>query len=72
MSIEDIKKFAKQKNILISDSDSLILYNYIKNHYMDFLEKEDILIRELKNKLSPNTFKEAYKLYLEYKIKYLS
>ena len=29
------------------------------------------IINELKEKLEPNTFKEAYKLYLEYKIKYL-
>ena len=72
MTIDDIKNFAIKKNINISDSDSLILYTYAKNHYEDFLNgKDDILIKELKEKLSPNTFKEAYKLYLEYKIKYL-
>ena len=73
LTINDIKTFAKKKNINISDYDSLILLDYAKNHYNDFLNGNDTkLINELKNKLSPNIFKEAYKLYLEYKIKYLS
>ena len=73
LTVNDIKDFARDKNINISDNDALILYTYAKNNYEDFLNGNDeCLIRELKNKLSPNTFKECYKLYLEYKIKYLS
>ncbi len=72
MSLNDIKNFAIKKNINISDTDAIILYTYAKNHYQDFLNGNDTnLIWELKEKLSPNAFKEAYKLYLEYKIKYL-
>ena len=73
MSVDDIKKYAKTKNIIISDNDAFILFTYAKNHYEDFLNgNDDLLIKDLKEKLSPNTFKECYKLYLEYKIKYLS
>ena len=73
MTVDDIKNYAKKKNIEISNSDALILYSYAKNYYEDFLNGNDeYLIKELKSKLNPNTFKEAYKLYLEYKIKYLS
>ncbi len=32
LSVEDIKNYAKIKNINISDSDAIILYTYIKNH----------------------------------------
>lgn len=72
MSLEDIKTFAKKKNIIITDTDAIILYTYAKNHYQEIMEgNDDKIIKELKNKLSPNCFKEAYKLYLEYKIKYL-
>lgn len=72
ISIEDIKNFANKKNINITEKEAIILYTYAKNHYQDFLSgKEEQLINELKNNLSPNTFKEAYRLYLEYKIKYL-
>lgn len=72
LTVDDIKNFAKLKNINISDSEALILYTYAKNNYQEFLNgKDDLLIKEIKSKLSPNVFKEAYKLYLEYKIKYL-
>ncbi len=73
LTVDDIKLFAKKKNIDISDSDALILYTYIKNNYQDALSgNDDKLIKELKNKLNPDTFKAAYRLYIEYKIKYLS
>lgn len=72
LTIEDIKKYAKKKNINITDSDAVIIYTYTKKYYQDVLNGNDkLLIKELKERLSPNTFKEAYKLYLEYKIKYL-
>ena len=72
LTIDDIKNFAMNKNISITHDDAIILYTYAKNHYQDFLKNNaDIFIKELKEKLSPNCFKEAYKLYLEYKIKYL-
>ena len=73
LTVKDIKNYAKKKNIDISDSDALILFTYIKNHYEEAFSGNDLhLIKELKEKLSPNVFKESYKLYLEYKIKYLS
>lgn len=72
LTVDDIISFAILKNITITDKEAIILYSYAKNHYEDFLSGNDqVLIKELKEKLSPNTFKDVYKLYLEYKIKYL-
>ena len=72
MNIEDIINFAKKRDIDLSYSEAMILYTYAKNHYQDFIKgNAESIIKELKKKLSPNTFKEAYKLYLEAKIKYL-
>ncbi len=72
LTIDDIKNYANKKNISITEYDAIILYTYAKKYYQDFLEGNDeIIINELKEKLNPSTFKEAYKLYLEYKIKYL-
>ena len=72
LTINDIKKFAIKKNINITDNDAIILFDYAKNYYQDILNGNDKdIINELKNKLSPNVFKETYKIYLEYKIKYL-
>lgn len=72
LEVKDIKVFAKKKNINITESDAIILYTYVKKHYQEIIDGNDKeIIKELKERLSPNTFKEAYKLYLEYKIKYL-
>ncbi len=72
LTLDDIKIFANKKGLSITDNEALIIYTYAKNNYEEFLNgNDDKLIKELKDKLSSNTFKEAYKLYLEYKIKYL-
>ena len=72
MNIQDIINFSKKKNIAITYSEAMILYTYAKKYYKEFLHDNPTnIIKELKDKLSPNTFKEAYKLYLEAKIKYL-
>ena len=72
LTVDDVKNFAKLKNINISDSDAIILYNYAKNHYQELLNNDSKIIKEIKDQINPNTFKEVYKLYLEYKIKYFS
>ena len=72
MTIDDILNFAKKKNIQISYSEAMILYTYAKKYYKEFINNNPTnIIKELKNKLSSNTFKEVYKIYLEAKIKYL-
>ena len=72
MSVDDIIKFASKKGFNIPYSDAMILYTYAKKYYKEFINNNpENIIKELKEKLSPNTFKEAYKLYLEAKIKYL-
>ncbi len=73
LEVDDIKKFALKNNINISDTDAIILYTYAKKYYQEFINGDPTkIINELKEKLEPSTFKMAYKLYLEYKIKYLS
>ena len=72
LEVNDIKEFAKKKNIKISDTDAIILYTYAKKYYQEFISGNPVnLINEIKEKINPITFKEIYKLYLEYKIKYL-
>ena len=72
LTVDDIKNYAKLKNIMISESDAFILFDYAKKYYQELINGDECIIKELKEKLSPNTFKKAYRLYLEYKIKYLS
>ena len=72
MRVDDILNFAKKKDFELPYSDAIILYSYAKKYYKEFINNNpESIIKELKEKLSPNTFKKAYKLYLEAKIKYL-
>ena len=70
LTTEDIIEYGKKRNIDIPLSDAIILVSYAKKYYQKFLNnEEESIIKELKTKLSSNTYKEAYKLYIEYKIK---
>ncbi len=71
MTTQDIINFGNKKNITIPLSDATILLSYAKKYYKDFLNnKEQEIIKELKHELSPSIYKDLYKLYIEYKIKY--
>ena len=65
---EKIIKYCKSKDIDISFEDAKILYVYAKNYwrlfYRDYPEE---LIKELKEKLSPNTFDKLLKIYKDIK-----
>ena len=72
MNIDDILNYCKNNNIHISNSDALVLLSYAKKYYKEFLDDNpDKIIKEIKEKINPETFKEAYKLYIEMKLKYL-
>ena len=72
MTVKDIIQYAQKNNVLIDECDATILLIYAKKYYKDFISGNPTeIIRELKNKLSVNTFKEAYKMYIEAKMKYL-
>ena len=65
MNIQDIINYANKKGINIPYSDAMIIYSY-KDYYQEFIKgNTEKIIKELKEKLSPNTFKEAYKLYFQ-------
>ena len=67
---EDIKKYARNYNIDIKDDECKILYLYANNYWKDFYKDEPKeLINELKEKLSPNTFNDLYKIYKNAKSK---
>ena len=72
MSINDIMDYAKNNNIEISESDAIILHSYAKKYYKEFINgyPSDIL-KEIRKKINPLTYKRVYKLYIENKMKYL-
>lgn len=66
----DIKKYAKDYNINITDDECKVLYLYAKNYWKDFYKGEPKeLINEIKEKLNPATFNRLYKIYKDAKSK---
>ncbi len=72
LSVNDILNYAMKKNIKMEEYEAIIILSYAKKYYKELLHgNPQNVINELRDKLTPNTFKEAYKLYIEAKIKYL-
>ncbi len=64
---QDIINYAVKQNIHLTESETNIIYNYIKTKYKDFLNgKENELLLEIKQKVKNTTYQkieELYKLY---------
>ena len=72
MNINDIINYGQKNNINISFNDANTLLEYAKKHYKTFMYDDPTpLLKELKKKLEPNTYKEAYRLYIINKNKYM-
>lgn len=72
LTINDIVNYGLKNNVVIKEQDANTLLIYAKKHYKTFMYGDPTsLIKELKSKLEPNTYKEAYRLYLINKSKYL-
>ena len=71
LKIENINEYAKMQNIILINNEDEIIYNFIKNNYK-ILFKENYneeLIKELKCKLSFDTYIKINNLYKEAKEK---
>ena len=72
MNVDDILLYAKNNNLKLSYSDAIILHSYAKKYYKDFISGNPTnILKEIKEKIDPETYKQAYKLYIENKMKYL-
>lgn len=68
---ENISNFARTKNIILTDQEAKIIYDFIKTYYNELLEKNIYVFKYLKLKLNPNIYNKAIELYEEYSNKYL-
>ena len=66
-----IKEYGKKLNISLTDSETIILYQFIMKNYSEILEENETSFIELKKKLSPTLYTQLIKLYNENKTKYL-
>ena len=72
LTIDDIKRYAQKNNIYITNSEAIIIYNFIKENYLEVLNGHDEKIFALKSILRKDLYDTIIKLYIENKTKYLS
>lgn len=66
-----IKEYGKKVNIILNDSESNILYQFIMKNYSEILEGNEKSLEELKKKINPRLYQQLYILYQEAKEKYI-
>ena len=66
---DKIKEISLKNNIFLSDIELNIIYKYIKERYLDFIKNPNIIIKELKDKLSNDNYLKLLNIYNLYKDK---
>lgn len=64
---QDIKNYAKNQNVDLSESEVTIIYNFIKSHYKELLNNDTKSFSILKNSLNPSLYEKIISLYNYYK-----
>ena len=71
LSPKDLEDFATKNDISYTKDELIIVYQFIKYHYQDLLDENIKVFEEIRDKISPNLYKQLLNLYIEYKQKYL-
>lgn len=73
ISVNDIINFGQKNNISISINDAKILQHYLINNYKELIsDNPNNILKDIKKKIDPVTYEQAYKLFLMYRNKYLN
>ena len=71
LTLDDIKRFADKEKFAYTDDEAIIIYNFIMYYYNDLLDENIKVFEHIKNKISPNLYKNLLHLYIDNKQKYL-
>ena len=63
----DIYNYGLSEGIDLSNSEIDIIYDYIKNKYKDIINKPDMILMDVKSKLSEKAYIKLLELYDKYK-----
>ncbi len=71
LTIDDIKSFLFNNEIILSDKDNKYIYQLVKDKWRKILYDDDeIIFNDLKNNLSYDKYNQLVQLYQTYKSKY--
>lgn len=65
----DIKVFALNNNVNLTDNETNIIYQTIKQDWEQLLRNPNPIFNKVKNELNPNTYNKIIELYSIYKKK---
>lgn len=71
LKINHLEDFAKKNNLVYSNDELVIVYNFIMYNYNALLDENIKIFEELKEKINSKLYKDLLNLYIEYKQKYL-
>ncbi len=64
ISLNNITNYAKNEGIILKDNEAKIIYEYLKKYWKVFYyDNPDYLLKELKQKLSKETYDKLLELY---------
>ena len=67
----DIENYAKSRNIILSNDEINIIFNFILKYYEDILNKNTEVFKKLKPYINDDLYNKIIYLYEENKNKYL-
>lgn len=70
LTMQDIKTFASNNNIILNEEQLIYVYNLIKSEWKQILNNDTYTLNKIKEKFDSETSKKIEKLYYEYKKKY--
>lgn len=71
LKIEDVDKFAKSKNVNLSNEELTFTYEFVKKNYREILKNPKLFdLDRYQNKYSKENFGKIKKVFIEYFSKY--
>lgn len=62
MSIDKLREYVNKNYRNVSDSEIKVIYKYIKNYWQEIYDEDKTILNNLKNEVSPDTYREIIKL----------
>ena len=62
MSIDKLREYVNKNYRNVSDSEIEVIYKYIKNYWQELYDEDKTILNNLKNEVSPTTYREIIKL----------
>ena len=62
MSIDKLREYVNKNYRNVSDSEIEVIYKYIKNYWQEIYDEDKTILNNLKNEVSPTTYREILKL----------